>query len=47
MANKKIFFLDSSKLFTLQNLCMSRQKKASVVTFSDVKKRASLFYFND
>jgi hypothetical protein len=47
MANKKLFFLDSSKLFTLQNLCVSIQIKASAATFSDVKKRTLLFYFND
>jgi hypothetical protein len=47
MANKKIFFLQNSKLFTLQNLCMSMQTKTALAAFSAAGKRALLLYFND
>ena len=47
MANKKIFFLQKIKLFTLLNLRMSNQAKVAAATFACAVKRALLFYFND
>ena len=47
MANKKIFFLQKIKLFTLLNLRMNSQAKVAAATFACVVKRALLVYFNN